>query len=318
MSLSPEFVALAERLRNWGRWGDDDQSGCANLIDAAAVQRGIASVTRGDRYSLALPLQRDGVQIGQPSGRYNVVLTTTSLNERDKKSPGLWEGTDDMISMSTCAATHVDSLSHIGYDGQLYGGRPQASNTASSGATWCGAEHLGSIVTRGLLVDLPAIRRVDELDPGTAVTAADLEAAIVGSGVTPLPGDVVCVRTGEMRHYLSGDRRRYAVGVDWKLTGIGLTCAEWFADHDIAGAFIDTYAYEVMPPESGNWDDMLVVHMIQLRDMGMLQGQNWNFEGLAAACRSDVGAAAVEFLLLAAPEPIVGATSAPVHPVAIR
>jgi len=318
MALSPEFLTLAARLRNWGRWGDDDQAGCANLIDAAAAQRGVGCVRTGDRYSLALPLQHDGVQIGQPAGRYNVVLTTTSLNERDKMSPGLWEGTDDMFSMSTCAGTHVDALSHIGYDGQLYGGRPQTSNTASAGATWCGAEHLGSIVTRGLLVDLPVIRGVDEVEPGTAVTADDLEQGIVGRGIAPQPGDVVCVRTGEMRHYLSGDKRRYAMGANWQLTGIGLTCAEWFADHDIAGAFVDTYAYEVMPPESGNWDDLLVVHMIQLRDMGMLQGQNWNFEELAAACRADDGPPAVEFMLLAAPEPIVGATSAPVHPVAVR
>ena len=70
-----------------------------------------------------------------------------------------------------------------------------------------------------------------------------------------------------------------------------------------------------MPPESGNWDDLLVVHMLQLRDMGLLQGQNWNFEALAERCADD---GVAEFLLLAAPEPIVGATSAPVVPVAVR
>jgi len=86
-------------------------------------------------------------------------------------------------------------------------------------------------------------------------------------------------------------------------------------DGDIGAVFGDTYPYEVMPPESGNWDDLLAVHMLQLRDMGLIQGQNWNFEVLAEAVATDGRAGC---LLVAAPEPIVGATSAPVNPVAIR
>jgi hypothetical protein len=70
-----------------------------------------------------------------------------------------------------------------------------------------------------------------------------------------------------------------------------------------------------MPPESGNWDDLLAVHMVQLRDMGLLQGQNWDFEALGADCADD---GVAEFLLVAAPEPIVGATSAPVVPIATK
>ncbi len=316
MAVSPELLELAERVRNWGRWGDDDQRGAANLIDAEATRRGAASVETGHRISLAVDLRADGVQVGQPAGRYNPILTPTSLNERDKMSPGVWEGTDDMVTMSTCAGTHIDALSHIGYDNQLWGGRDQrASVTAANGATWCGAEQLPSIATRGVLVDVPRQRGIDELPPGTAVQADDLAAAYERGRIEPAPGDVLVVRTGEMRHYLAGDRRRYAVGVDWQLTGVGLSCVEWHHAHGIAGCFTDTYAYEVMPPESGNWDDLLAVHMLQLRDMGMLQGQNWNLEELADAVAEDDRTG---FFLVAAPEPIVGATSAPVHPVAIR
>ena len=316
MAISPELLELAERVRNWGRWGDDDQRGTANLIDEAATLRGMASVRTGERIGLAVDLKANGIQVGQPAGRYNPILTPTSLNQRDKMSPGVWEGTDDMVSMSTCAGTHVDALSHIGYDNQLYGGRDQrASVTAAEGATWCGAEHLPAIATRGVLVDVPRQRGVDDLPPGTAVTADDLAAAYARGGIEPAAGDVLLVRTGEIRHYLSGDRNRYALGVDWQLTGLGLSCVEWHHAHDIAGCFDDTYAYEVMPPESGNWDDLLAVHMLQLRDMGMLQGQNWNLEALADAVALDDR---TDFLLVAAPEPIVGATSAPVHPVAIR
>jgi hypothetical protein len=62
-----------------------------------------------------------------------------------------------------------------------------------------------------------------------------------------------------------------------------------------------------------DWSDCLAVHMIQLRDMGLLQGQNWDFEDLAVACEEEQR---WSFLLVAAPEPLVGASSAPVSPVA--
>lgn len=315
MALSAEVRDLAERVSNWGRWGDDDQLGCGNLLTPVAASRGAAAARRGDRFSLAVDLQRDGVQVGQPAGRYNPILTFTSMNERDKFAPGIWEGCDDVVTMSTCAGTHIDALSHISYDGLLYGGRPQSMIAAHNGASWCGAEQLPQIVTRGILLDIPRLLDIEMLDSGHAVTAAELDAALDLTGLSVESGDVICIRTGDIGHYLAGDRRRYACGEDWKTVGLGLSCVEWFADRDVAGAFVDSYTYEVMPPESGNWDDLLCVHMIQLRDMGLLQGQNWNFEALAEQCAFD---GVADFLLVAAPEPIVGATSAPVVPVAVR
>jgi hypothetical protein len=186
---------------------------------------------------------------------------------------------------------------------------------ARGGASWAGVEHLPPLATRGILIDVPRTRGVDALEVGTAVTPNDIEAALAAIGLTTEPGDLLCVRTGEMRHYLAGDRKRYAVGEDWKMTGMGVSCVEWLHDHDIAGVFADCYAYEVMPPETGNWDDLCAVHMLQLRDMGMLQGQNWNLEALADDCAAD---GVYEFFLVAAGEPIVGAASTPVHPVAIK
>jgi kynurenine formamidase len=315
MPFSEEYRAIGDRVRNWGRWGDDDQIGTANLIDDAATRRGAACVRTGKRFSLAVELKENGVQVGQPAGRINPILSPTSLNERDPAAPGIWFGTDDMITMSTCAGTHFDGLVHIGYDDQVYGGRPVGTVRARGGAQWAGVEHLPPIATRGLLIDVPGTRGVDFLDVGTAVTADDLEAGLAAAGLIIEAGDVLCVRTGEIRHYHSGDRHRYAVGEDWKLTGLGVSCIEWMHRHDVAGVFTDCYGLEVMPPESGNWDDLCVVHMLQLRDMGLLQGQNWDFEALTDDCVAD---GVYEFFLVAAGEPLVGATSTPVHPVAIK
>jgi kynurenine formamidase len=125
----------------------------------------------------------------------------------------------------------------------------------------------------------------------------------------------VLVRTGDMRHFRAGDRDRYARGDEYRFPGLSVGSIEWFHDHDVAAAFTDTYAYETFPPSSPDWSDTLAVHMLHLRDMGLIQGQNWDLEDLAAACAVDGRAT---FLLLAAPEPITGATSSPVHPVAVR
>lgn len=315
MTVSPELRQIAERVSNWGRWGDDDQRGTANLLTAEATLRGVACVRTGERIPLGVDLRRDGIQMGQPIGRQNAVVTFTALNERDRMAPGIWTGTDDLLTVSTCAGTHIDGLCHVGYDDLLYGGRPTSSISAATGATWCGVEHLGPIVTRGVLLDIPRLLGIDRLVAGHAVTAGELDAAVARAGLTIESGDALCVRTGEIKWYLEGDRDRYALGEDWKCTGLGLSCIEWFHAHDVAAVFSDSYTYEVMPPESGNWDDLLAVHMIQLRDMGLMQGQNWNFEALAERCEAD---GVAEFLLVASPEPVVGATSAPVAPVAVR
>ena len=316
MPLPGDLSDLAARVSNWGRWGDDDQLGCGNLLTGDAARRGAEQVRSGRRVSLGVDLKADGIQVGQPARRFNPILTVTSLNERDQYAPGIWEGTDDIVMMSTCAGTHVDALCHVSYDGLMYNGVPTSAVTAQEGATKLGAEHLPQIVTRGVLLDLPRLKGtagLDEVDPGYSITADDLDAAIDAAGITIESGDVVCVRTGEMRHYLAGDRQRYAVGDQFRMPGLSVHSIEWLHRHDVAGAFVDSYAYEAFPPTMADWSDCLAVHMIQLRDMGLIQGQNWDFEDLAVACEEE---GRWSFLLVATPEPLVGASSAPVSPVA--
>jgi kynurenine formamidase len=315
--LPDDLAELAARVSNWGRWGDDDELGCGNLLTDEAARRGAAAVRTGRRFSLAADLKADGIQMGQPARRFNPILTVTALNERDKYAPGIWEGTDDLVTMSTCAGTHMDALSHVSYDDQLYNGFPTSVVTAQYGATRLGAEKLPPIVTRGVLLDLPRLKGVeglDEIAPGYAITADDLDAGTEQAGVTVEPGDVLLVRTGQIRHYHAGDRTRYAVGTESSQPGLSVHTIEWIRDHDVAGAFTDTYAYEAFPPSRPDWSDCLAVHLIHIRDMGLLQGQNWDLETLAEACAEEGRG---EVLLAASPEPLVGAASTPVAPVAV-
>ncbi|UDY37818.1 cyclase family protein [Dermatobacter hominis] len=317
MPLPAEIDELSRKVSNWGRWGDDDELGCGNLLTEESTRRGVAAARRGRRISLAADLKQDGIQVGQPARRYNPILSVTSLNERDEFAPGIWEGTDDLVTMSTCAGTHIDALSHVSYDGFLYNGVPTSAVTAQYGATKLGAERLPQIVTRGLVLDIARLKGVDALDeisPGYAITADDLAAAAEQAAVSPEPGDVILVRTGQMRYYLAGDRKRYTVGTDFSQPGLSVDAVPWIREHDLAGAFVDTYAYEAFPPTQPDWSDCLAVHLLQIRDMGLIQGQNWDLEELAEACAEEERG---EVLLLASPEPLVGATSTPVSPVAV-
>ncbi len=316
-SLPAHVEAVRARVSNWGRWGDDDQRGTANLLDEAAARRGTACVRTGERISLGLALGPDSPQVGQPAHRTNPQLEMLIVNERDPHAPGVWASCDDEVTMLTCAGTHVDTLAHVSYDGLLWNGFPASSVTREQGATVCGAETLSPMVTRGVVVDVARLRgaeALDEIDPGYALTAADLDEAYEAAGLEPEPGDVLLVRTGDVRHLKAGRRERYAMGDQYRFPGPSLHSVEWMHDHDVAGAFTDTYAGECFPPPSADWSDTLCVHMLQIRDIGLLQGQNWDLEALAERCAAEQR---WDVLLVATPEPIVGATSAPVAPVAV-
>ena len=80
MALPDELKALAAKVSNRGRWGDDDQRGTLNLIDEAARLRGVAAVRDGRAFSLAIPFDEDGPQTGGIPGRVNPsreMLTTS-------------------------------------------------------------------------------------------------------------------------------------------------------------------------------------------------------------------------------------------------
>ncbi len=316
-SLPPHLEEVRARVSNWGRWGSADERGCGNLLDSSAAARGVAAVRSGDRFSLALDLGPSSPQVGQPPHRLNPELTMEVINERDPLVPGVWLSSDDTVRMSTCAGTHLDTLAHISYDGSIWNGFPASSITPDGGAALCGASTMAPIVTRGVVVDLALLRGVaalDLVDPGYAITGADLDEWFDHAGLTPQPGDALLVRTGDIRHLHAGDRERYAKGDQFRFPGPSLHSVEWIREHDIAVVVTDTYAYESFPPPAPDWSDTLCVHMLQIRDMGLIQGQSWDMEALAARC-ADEGR--WDVLLLAAPEPIVGATSTPVAPIAV-
>lgn len=310
MPLPDELSALASRVSNWGRWGDDDQRGTLNLIDAEAVRRGAACVRRGESFSLAIAMDVDGPQTDGPGapGRLNPTLRMKYVNVAFTGDPADFTTTDDLLELSMQAATHIDALSHAGYEGLLYNGVP-AEVVTEAGAARLGIEHVGPIVTRGLLLDVARLHDVAQLPEGHVIGGEDLDAAVAATGTAVMSGDAILVRTGQMAVLQDGRKDDYRIHAP----GFGVGAVEWFHDHDVALVANDTYAFEIYPPEHA--DAMMAVHMLDLRDVGLTQGQLWYLDDLATDCAND---SVYEFLLSATPLPVTGAVSGMVAPVAVK
>ncbi len=309
MALPDELAELAQKVSNWGRWGDRDERGTQNLIDADATRRGVALVRDGRHRSLALPLDQSSPQQGGAPGRIAPLRTMLAVNQTYTGQDGDAAFNDDTVVMAMAAGTHIDALAHVTYGGFMYNGFPDTKVTAAGGAKRCGADKLDPIMTRGVLLDLPLVQGLDRLPVGYSITAEDLDAAVEHAKVTVAPGDVVLVRTGQMKFFHEGDTLAY----NHDSPGLSTHTIEWIRDRDLGAVFTDTYVYEVWPPQ--DWAAMMVVHMIHLRDMGQIQGQNFDLEGLAADCVED---GRYEFLFTAHPEPFTGALSAPANPVVTK
>ncbi|MEZ0093945.1 cyclase family protein [Streptacidiphilus sp. EB129] len=304
-----EFRSIAKHVNNWGRWGAHDEIGTLNLITPEVVRAAAATVRTGRRFALGLPLQQFGVQTGLIPGRVNPLHTMVALNW-EMFGPGAIATSDDVVTMGLQAGTHWDGLGHVSHGNRLYNNRPaDATITAHEGATYAGMEKIPPLLSRGVLLDVARARGVRRLAGDHAVTPEDLEAAEELAGVRVGAGDVVLVRTGQIQHYLGGDRDAYA----FPSPGLSYRTPEWFHARDVAAVANDTLTFEIFPPEV---DGMyLPVHALHLVEMGMMQGQNWNLEALAADCAEDGSYA---FLLSAPPEPFTGGVGAPVAPVAVK
>ncbi|MFI8261397.1 MULTISPECIES: cyclase family protein [unclassified Streptomyces] len=307
MTLPAEFHDIAKRVNNWGRWGADDEIGTLNLITAEVVRAAASEVRAGVRIPLALPLKEDGVQAGLIPGRVNPLHTMVQINQ-ELFGPGTVACSDDAVTMGLQSATHWDALTHVSHSGRIYNGRPASTITAHARAEFSGIDKAAPIVSRGVLLDVARAKGLDRLPGGHAVTPEDLAEAEEFGGVTVRPGDVVLVRTGQIQVYLAGDKHGYG----FPSPGLSVRTPEWFHARDVAAVANDTLTFEIFPPEIENlW---LPVHALDLVEMGMHQGQNWNLEKLSTACAEENR---YSFLLSAMPEPFVGGVGTPVAPVAV-
>lgn len=307
-----KFDALAEKVRNWGRWGPEDGRGALNHVGPEALKRAAAEVSAGKMFGLGLRFDKNGPQ--NEVFRFNPKLYMSALDAPLTPDEPTARFTDDVIVMPLQCATQWDALSHAHYDGQLYNGCKACDVLSVFGAAKNGVEHLASpgILSRGVLLDIARLKGTDKLPADYAVTPDDLNAACAAEGMTVEPGDIVLVRTGHLRCFtVEHDRETF----NGPQPGLTADCAEWLYDRSVAAVAADNLAVEQIGPETMTAGMPLPLHMLCLRDMGLPLGEMFDLEALAADCAADGRYA---FLLSAPPLGITGAVGSPINPAALK
>src|SRR5262245_5650181 len=296
---APVTAALYERwkteLSNWGRWGKDDQIGTLNLITAEKRRQAAALVRDGVSVSLAGDADTEKA-VDNPTPYEHVML-------------GL--GADRIgVAYHGIAHTHLDAWNHINVGGVFYNGyKPDPDAVAKTGHQRNSIINVkNGIFTRGVLIDIPRLKGVPYLEPGTPIYVADLEAWEKQTGLRVSAGDALFVRTGVWA-------RRKAFG-PWlrgraeggRSAGLDPSVIPWLKQRDIALLGSDHPQYVSPSNLTG------AVHDFGLLYLGVHMFDNCDLEALgdAAAARKRL-----VFLLIAAPLPIRGGTGSPLNPLAV-
>jgi kynurenine formamidase len=281
-------------LSNWGRWGADDEIGTLNLITPAKRREAAALVTEG--VSVSLAADADTVRaVDNPNPWQHEMLGIAS----------------DRLAVAYHGITHshLDALAHINDNGVFYNGyQPDSEEVIANGHPKQSIHNVrNGIFTRGVLIDIPRLKGLPWLEPGTPIYVEDLEAWEERAGVRVGPGDALFVRTGVWaRRSVEGPwlRGRAPGG---RSAGLHPSVIPWLKERDIAVMGSD-HPHYVSPSNLPG-----AVHDFALLYLGMSLFDNLDLEALAeAADEHDRW----EFLLTAAPLPIRGGTGSPINPLA--
>jgi kynurenine formamidase len=289
-----QYERWKKELSNWGRWGKDDQIGALNLITPAKRRQAAALVKDG--VSVSLASDADTTKAVDNPAPYEVTM--------------LGIGSDRIaVSYHGIAHTHLDSLAHIHENGVFYNGyTPEADAVAKQGHQKNAIHNVkAGVFTRGILIDIPRLKGVPYLEPGTPIYIEDLEAWEKQAGVRVSPGDALFVRTGVWA-------RRAALG-PWlrgraeggRSAGLDPTVIPWLKQRDVALLGSDHPQYVSPGSPRGAVHDFALVHL------GVHLFDNCDLEALATAAAARKR---WEFLLTAAPLPIRGGTGSPLNPIA--
>ncbi len=294
-----EFHALTEKLSNWGKWGADDKLGTLNYLTDERRAAAGKLVTDGTVVSCANDITSDA-RIDTPQPPLHIPFWNRM------KDFGV-AGESLTIQPHGWFTTHLDSLSHLNYQGKTYNGHdvdPYATGDQTINSIMAGKD---GIVGRGVLIDLPALNEKDWLDPGEAATMDDIEKALAAQNTEILPGDILYFYTGRWA-------REAALGVipaSAGLAGVSIHCAEWVHENQISSMVCDA-GMDPQPPEVEAI--RIPWHIITLVSMGMMITDNANMEQLAATCRAK---GRYEFMTALAPLRLPKANSSPINPLAI-
>jgi kynurenine formamidase len=271
------------------------------------VRAATGLVSHGIVIDVSVPLDADLLPRGDPAFHEPVARSDVMTPER--WSLLVASGNDafhlDAIAGSIHQGTHIDGLVHVVNDGRVFGGREATAVLTGRGWTFAGIETVPPIVTRGVLVDVLAARDDRPLLGSYEVTIADIEAALAASGATLRPGDAVLLRTGKIRELTTAPE----TFLDAQ-PGIGVDAAIHLADAGMTVFGSDTGGTEPQPVR--DWSSTVHVELLTRRGIHLIE---WlDLDPLATALAEHER---TDFLFVALPLRITGATGSWVRPIAI-
>ena len=290
-----QFDGWMEEYSNWGRWGEGDQIGAANLMTDEKRLEAAALIQTGQTVSLAHDFLTEPA--GDAREPYQLQMTVNA----DGQNSG------DRIEVYFHGVTysHLDGLCHVFYKDKIYGGADFHDVVTDDGCVAMDTTMMkNGLVTRGILVDIPLLKGLSYLPEGTKVYPEDLEAWEEYAGVTIEPGDALLLRTG--RWARRAEHGETGVMSGWDASAIPLLAEK---DLGLLGADAVHEAPDSVPGLGVN-----PIHRFAIVARGMNLLDNLDLDAVAAVAAEQKR---WEFMLVVAPLRVPGGTGSPVNPIAI-
>lgn len=294
----------AEEAADWypSRFGADDRIGAANHLSPEIVKAAAGLVTTGKAYSLGMEVASDTP--AYPPRTYQIVITQSN----DGTGPVIGENrataNDDILITYLGISSQIDGLGHLGIDHRYYNGLHARDFVDPTGLKELGTEKIPPIVTRGVLLDMAALRGVETVPEGTAYNREEIEAAVKRQGTPIRQGDVVLFHSG-WHKVRETDPDKW-----WQMhPGPGVEGAKYLAGLGVVAVGADSTAVEVIPPE--NEARPFEVHQTLLAKNGVYILENMWTDELAAD-------GVYEFLFVLGQPKFKGAVQMVINPIAIR
>lgn len=295
-----DFDRWMRELSNWGRWGKEDRLGALNLITPAKRKAAAKLVREGVAVSMSHDAEKNAAS-DNPKPFVHEMLSHGGTPNAGAHSDSF------TIAHHGLAHTHLDAWCHFFHDGKMYNGVERAEDVTDKGSKKLSVHNAKQgIFTRGVLMDIPRLKGVPYLEPGTAIMPGDLEAWEKKAGLKIEPGDAILIRTG--RWAWRAEKGPWPSG---KLAGLHGSCARWLKSRDIAVLGSDA-ASDVGP--SGIEGVRQPVHVFTLVALGAPILDNLDLEAVAEAAAQR---GRWIFLLTTAPLAVPGATGSALNPIAL-
>ncbi|HEY6513990.1 MAG TPA: cyclase family protein [Burkholderiaceae bacterium] len=293
------WTVPAESVRCPSKWGAADERGSANHMKPASVLRATQLIKSGEVIEIAHPLNDKMAFFG--TRRFDVHTKRTFMNVFSNM-----RGSNEEMVLSEIGqvGTQFDGFAHQTHHDSHYNCFKTGDIATRGGFTKFGMDKVGTLMTRGVLIDVAGLKGVETLPDTYEITVQDLQDALKRQNLTLAAGDAVLIHTGWGRLY-GKDNPRYVKSCP----GIGIAAAEWLAKQDPMLIGADNWPVEVAPNPDSKLS--LPVHQLALVVNGIHLLENLKLDELAAK-------RVHEFAFVMQPLKAAGFSGSTVAPVAIR